>query len=139
LIELCDLLKGTQIEGEPRRQATDAISSVLTDGLIPTFLELRAIRASQGKGLPLTEHFQLYEDFARKLWKSYKDLKLFSAATRVIPDILVVLMSLRLPPRVRIVEHDDKVHGHGWPNRFRWAIDGLDGAALRRRTEMIEG
>jgi hypothetical protein len=201
------LLKGTQIDGEQRRHATDAISSVLTDGLIPTFLELRAIRESRGRDLPLIEQYQLYEDFARKLWKSYKDLtqraavamgfdigflfqnetkfeqglkafrleypaapailedylhkvrelwqndlsrfrngfiehqegnredhkkfydpdvaeELFAAVGRVIADILVMLMILRLPPRVHIVEHDDKIHGPGWPNRFRFEIEG---------------
>jgi hypothetical protein len=207
-LELVDLLKGTQIDGEQRRQATDAIGSVLTDGLLPAFLELRAIRESRGRDLPLIEQYQLYEDFARKLWKSYKDLtqrvalamgfdigflfqnetkfeqglkafrleypaapatlenylhkvrelwqndlsrfrngfiehqegnredhkkfydpdvaeELFAAVARVIADILVMLMILRLPPRVHIVEHDDKIHGPGWPNRFRFVIEGF--------------
>lgn len=211
-VELFDLLNGTLIEGEQRRQATDAIGSVLADGLIPTFMELRAIRESRGKDLPLIEQFQLYEDFARKLWKAYKDLtqraaaamgfdigflfqketkfeeglkafrasypdapanleeylrevrkhwqndlaqfrngllehqvgtrqdymkfydpnfveNLFTAAARIIADILVMLMNLRLPPRVHIVEHDDKIHGSGWPNRFRFAIEGFPDVA----------
>jgi hypothetical protein len=206
--ELFDLLKGTMIEGEQREQAAGAIGSILHDGLIPTFMELRAIRESRGKDLPLIEHFQLYEDFARKLWKAYKDLtqraaaamgfdigflfqkeskfeeglktfrtsypgapanlekylrevrtlwqndlaqfrngflehqegsrqdhmkfydpdfaeNLFAAAARIIADILVMLMNLRLLPGVHIVEHDDKIHGAGWPNRFRWVIEGF--------------
>jgi hypothetical protein len=209
-VELFDLLKGTLIEGEQRQQATDAIGNLLSDGLIPTFMELRAIRESRGKDLPLIEHFQLYEDFARKLWKAYKDLTqraaavmgfdigflfqkekkfeeglqafrvsnpgapanledylrevrklwqndlaqfrngflehqegsrqdhmkfydpnfvegLFAAAARIIADILVMLMNMRLPPRCHIVEHDDKIHGPGWPNRFRFAIEGFAG------------
>jgi hypothetical protein len=171
-------------------------------------MELRTIRESQGKDLPLVERLQLYEDFARKLWKAYKDLTqraasamsfdigflfqkgskfeeglkafrvaypavspnleeylrevrqlwqndlaefrneflehqqgdrkdylkfydlnyvqgLFDAVTRIIVEMLVMLMSLRLPPRVHIVLHDDKIHGPGWPNRFRWEIEGL--------------
>jgi len=207
-IELFDLLNGTLIEGEQRRRATDAIGSTLIDGLIPTFMELRAIRESRGKDLPFIEQCQLYEDFARKLWKTYKDLTqraaaemgfdigfffqketkfeeglkafrasypaapanledylrevrkrwqndlaqfrngflehqegsrqdhmkfydpdfvegLFAGAARIIADILVMLMNLRLPPRFHIVEHDDKIHGPGWPNRFRVVIEGL--------------
>jgi hypothetical protein len=73
-LELLDLLNATLIEGDQRQQVSEAIGTVLTDGLIPTFLELRTIRQSQEKDLPLIEHFQLYEDFGRKLWKTYKDL-----------------------------------------------------------------
>jgi len=206
--ELFELLKGTSLEEKQKEQARDAIGNLLTDGLIPTFMELRAIRESRGKDLPLIDQFQLYEDFARKLWKSYKDLTqraaaamgfdigfifqkegkfeeglkafrasypavspnlgeylrevrrlwqddlrqfrngflehqegtrqdhlkfydpkfvegLFHAVPRVIVEILVMLMDLRLPPRVHIVLHDDKIHGPGWPNRFRWEIEGL--------------
>jgi hypothetical protein len=73
-VELFGLLNGTLIQGEQRRRATDAVASILNDGLTPAFMELRGIRESQDKDLPLVEHFQLYEDFARKLWKAYKDL-----------------------------------------------------------------
>jgi hypothetical protein len=211
-IELFDLLNGTRIEGEQRRQATDAIGNVLADGLIPAFMELRTIRESRGKELALIEQFQIYEDLARKLWKAYKDLTqraaaamgfdigflfqketkfeeglkafrvgypaappnleeylrqvrklwqndlaqfrngflehqegarrdyvkfydpnfvdgLFAAVARIIADILVMLMNLRLPPRVHIVEHDDKIYGPGWPNRFRFAVEGFPGVA----------
>jgi hypothetical protein len=31
---------------------------------------------------------------------------------------------LRLPPRFHIVEHEDKIHGPGWQNRFRMVIQG---------------
>jgi len=206
--ELFELLKGTSLEEKQKEQARDAIGNLLTDGLIPTFMELRAIRESRGKDLALIDQFQLYEDFARKLWKSYKDLTqraavamgfdigfifqkegkfeeglkafrasypavspnlegylrevrrlwqddlrqfrnrflehqegtrqdhlkfydpkfvegLFYAVPRVIDEILAMLMDLRLPPRVHIVLHDDKIHGPGWPNRFRWEIEGL--------------
>lgn len=48
--------------------------TILMDGLVPAFMELRAIRAPETAKLPLAERFQPYEDFARKLWKAYKDL-----------------------------------------------------------------
>jgi hypothetical protein len=212
ILELFDLLNGTTIFDPERQAAKDAIGAILTDGLMPAFLELRAIRESQGKDLPVIDRLQLYEDFARKLWKAYKDLtpraaiamgfdigflfqkdtkfldglkafqaahpeappnleqylrdtrrlwqndlaqfrngflehregsrqdhqkfydlnyleSLFPTVVRTIADLLVMLMSLRLPPRVRIVEHDDAIHGPGWPNRFRWEIEGLPGTA----------
>jgi hypothetical protein len=60
---------------EPKRQEVkEAIETILVDGLIPAFLELRQIRASVGQTLPLMSRFQLYEDLARKVWKSYKSL-----------------------------------------------------------------
>ena len=72
--ELTDLIKGTLLSEQEKVAATDAIGNLLTDGLIPTFYKLREIRESLGKDLPLIDQFQMYEDFARKLWKSYKDL-----------------------------------------------------------------
>ena len=208
-VELIDLLKGTLLLEEEKVVATDAIGSVLSDGLIPTFLKLRKIRESVGKDLPVVDLYQMYEDFARKLWKSYKDLtqraataigfdvgffwqkeskfeeglkkfraanpslvpdfedyfrevrklwqddlaefrngflehqqgqredfrkfydagfceKLFEAVPRVIADILVMLMNLRMPAGCFIVLHDDAVFGPGWPNRFRWYIEGFE-------------
>lgn len=207
-LELVDLLGGTLILGKQREEASEAITAVLTDGLIPAFLELRAIQESQTNDLPLVNKFQQYEDFARKLWKAYKDLtqraasamgfdigflfqketkfeeglkvfraafpaappslegyfrevrdlwqndlarfrneflehqkgsrqehlkfydpnyvnSLFDAVPRIIGDVLVLLMNLRMPPRCHIVEHDDKIDGPGWPNRFRFVIEGL--------------
>jgi len=74
VLELVELLKGTFIGGTQREQANHGIMMILTDGLMPTFMELRTIRAPETKHLPVAERFQPYEDFARKLWKSYKDL-----------------------------------------------------------------
>jgi hypothetical protein len=207
MLEVLEILKGTLIEGQERENANNAIGTVLSDGLIPTFMELRSIRESQTKSLPVVERLQLYEDFARKLWKSYKDLtqraaetmgfdigflyqkdtkfeeglkkfrtdwpglepgfetwvrdtrtewqndlskfrngflehqeeerndfrkfydtafaeKLFESVWGTIVDVLVILMSLKLPPRVHIVVNDEKIHGP-WPNRFRWIIEGF--------------
>jgi hypothetical protein len=73
-LELFDYLDGTLIPEPQREKARDAMGNVLTDGLIPTFLELRELQKAAGTDLPLVNQFQLYEDFSRKLWKSYKDL-----------------------------------------------------------------
>jgi hypothetical protein len=207
MLEVVELLKGTMIEGQQREEATGAMGTIMTDGLIPTFMELQSIRESQTKTLPVVGKLQLYEDFARKLWKSYKDLtqraakamgfetgflyqedkafeeglgkfradwptlqpgfekfvrdnrkewqmelrafrneflehqqgnrmdfqkfydasfveKLFDTVCGTIVDLLVILMSLKLPPRVHIVVNDEKIHGP-WPNHFRWIIEGL--------------
>jgi hypothetical protein len=207
MLEVVEILKGTMIEGEQREESTGAIVTIMNDGLIPAVMELRTIRAPETKSLPVAARLQPYEDFARKLWKSYKDLtqraarvmgfdigflyqndkdfekglktfltdwqglpagfegfvrqtrsewqnefskfrngfvehqegerkdfvkfydnavveKLFESAWGTIVDLLVILMSLKLPPRTHIVVNDPKVHGP-WPNRFRWVIEGL--------------
>ncbi len=74
MLEMFDLLGGTLIADKQKEKVRDAIGDILTEGLIPTFLELRSIRSSVGADLPLVDRLQLYEDFARKLWKAYKDL-----------------------------------------------------------------
>jgi hypothetical protein len=207
MLEIEQILQGTLIEGPQREEAKSAIMTILLDGLIPAFMELRTIRAPETVKLPLAERFQPYEDFARKLWKAYKDLTqraaeamgfdigflyhkestfeqglkdfrktwpalqpgvedffreqrsgwqtefsmfrngfvehqegqrmdfkkfydnavvehLFQSAWGAIIDILVILMSQKLPPRVHIVVNDPKVHGP-WPNRYRWVIEGV--------------
>jgi hypothetical protein len=207
-LELFDVLNGSLIVEPQRQAAKDAIGAILTDGLVPTFLELKGIRETRQQELPLADRFQQYEDFARKLWKSYKDLmqraaatmgfdigflfqkeskfeeglktfrqenpaapagletylrevrrlwqndlaqfrngflehqegsrqdhrkfydpdfveELFAAVPRVIGDVLVMLMNLKMPSRVQVVEHRDEIHGPGWPNRFRFHIEGF--------------
>jgi len=74
MLELVDILEGSLIFAERRELARSAIMTVMTDGVLPAFLELRSIRSPHTANLPLTERFQPYEDFARKLWKAYKDL-----------------------------------------------------------------
>jgi len=207
MLEVVEILNGTLIEGHQRDESKHAIMTIMMDGLVPAFMELRAIRAPETASLPLAERYQPYEDFARKLWKAYKDLtqraaetmgfdigflyqkdakfeeglkkfmadwpglqpgigdflrqtrsewqndfsrfrngfvehqegermefrkfydnalveKLFESAWGTIVDMLVILMSLRLLPRVHIVVNDETVHGP-WPNRFRWIVEGL--------------
>jgi hypothetical protein len=207
MLEVVQILGGTMIEGQQREHAKDAIATIMTDGLIPTFVELQGIRESQTKNLPVVEKLQLYEDFARKVWKSYKDLtqragktmgfeigflyqedksfedglqkfradwpglpaefekfvrdnrrewqtelrafrngflehqqgsrmdfrkfyevtfveELFNTVWGTIVDLLVILMSLKLPPRSHVIVNDERIHGP-WPNRFRWVIEGL--------------
>ena len=207
MLELVSILEGSTICGEQRERARSAIMTVMIDGALPAFLELRSIRSPETANLPVAERFQPYEDFARKLWKAYKDLtqraadalgfdigflyqedknfekglkkfraewpelqagaedflrqirvewqnefsrfrngfvehqegdrmdfkkfydnavveKLFESVWGAIVDVLVILMILKLPPRVHLVVNDPKVHGP-WPNRFRWIVDGL--------------
>jgi hypothetical protein len=207
MLELITILEGSLIEGERREKAKSAMITIMNDGLIPAFMELRVIRAPETVNLPMAERLQPYEDFARKLWKAYKDLtqraaevmgfkigflyqndkdfdkglqnfradwpalqpgaedflraarsewqndfskfrngfvehqegermdfkkfydnavveKLFESVWGTIVDLLVIVMSLKLPPRVHVVVNDPKVHGP-WPNRFRWIIEGL--------------
>lgn len=50
--------------------AKGAILTIMNDGLIPAFMELRTIRAPETGGLPIADRLQPYEDFARKLRKA---------------------------------------------------------------------
>jgi hypothetical protein len=57
------------------KEVKETINSVLIDGLMPAFLELRQIRESvSNTTMPVLDRLQLYEDLGRKLWKAYKDL-----------------------------------------------------------------
>lgn len=74
MIELPQLVDAGQISGQQREEVRHAIIQILMEGLIPAFLKLREIRGLKSRSLPLMDRQQLYEDFARKLWRTYKDL-----------------------------------------------------------------
>lgn len=74
ILDLIPIVDAGTIEEPKRQEVKDGIMSILMDGLMPTSLELQQIRASLNQTMPLMNRQQLYEDFARKLWKSYKDL-----------------------------------------------------------------
>lgn len=70
--ELPDLLGAGNIEGEQRAQVKEAMTAILIEGLMPAYLELKAIRKLKDSNLPIMDHRQPYEDLARKVWKAYK-------------------------------------------------------------------
>jgi len=72
--DMLTIVDATNIYDPQRQEVKEAITSILIDGLMPAFLELREIRAAVNRNIPLMTRWQLHEDFARKLWKSYKDL-----------------------------------------------------------------
>lgn len=74
MVELKTILDATLILGKQREDANNAIMTILVDGLMPAFSELKNIRASVGTDLPSMDRRELYNDLFRKLWKSYKDL-----------------------------------------------------------------
>jgi hypothetical protein len=74
MMELHPLVDAGTIFEPERQQVKEALTSILMDGLLPAFLELQEIRASVGKDIPLINRAQPYEDLARKLWKTYKEL-----------------------------------------------------------------
>jgi hypothetical protein len=74
MLELTTVLEAGMIQGAQREAVKQAIISTLMDGLMPAFLKLEEIRASSDSAIPLMNREQLYEDFARKLWKAYKEL-----------------------------------------------------------------
>ena len=74
MLDVQDVLNATLIFGADRERVSQSITMILMDGLLPAFLELRQIRDSVSKDLPIVDGYQLYEDFGRKIWKSYKEL-----------------------------------------------------------------
>lgn len=84
--ELTTILGGTTIFDEQREDVNNAMMAILMDGLMPAFAKLEEIRASDGKELPMMDRQELFNDFARKLRKAYKDLTQ-RAATAIGFDI----------------------------------------------------
>ena len=74
ILELTPLVDAGLIMDTQREDVKAAIVSILNDGLVPAFLELRTIRALPGRNLPLIDRNQPFEDLARKLWRAYKAL-----------------------------------------------------------------
>jgi hypothetical protein len=74
MLDLVDIVNATMIFGDQRNELSGRIGSLVTEGLIPAFMKLREIRASVGQDVPVLDHLQMYEDFAGKLWKSYKEM-----------------------------------------------------------------
>lgn len=72
--ELNRMFSGVSIAEPQREQAREATMTIMMEGLLPAFLDLRRIRESVGKDLPVLDRLQLYEDFVGKAWKSYKEL-----------------------------------------------------------------
>jgi hypothetical protein len=81
ICELCTILNATLIFDQQREDMNNAIMTILTDGLMPAFTELKKIRAFDGKPLPMMDRREFYHDFCRKLWKAYKDLTQRAANT----------------------------------------------------------
>jgi hypothetical protein len=74
MLEMSELLDGTMIPEPKRAEVKHAIMTISTEGLLPAFEHLKRIRACVTKPMPVLNRKQLYEDFSRVLWHSYKDL-----------------------------------------------------------------
>ncbi len=74
MLEMSELLDGTTIPEPKRAEVKHAIMTISTEGLLPAFENLKRIRASLTKQMPVLNRKQLYEDFSRVLWHGYKDL-----------------------------------------------------------------
>jgi hypothetical protein len=72
--EFLELVDASLIVGTERDAVKNAITTVVTEGLMPAFEHLRKIRLSVTNPIPELNRRQLYEDFARVLWHAYKDL-----------------------------------------------------------------
>jgi hypothetical protein len=72
--ELPEIVDATLIFGQQRKELKDAFGTILIEGLLPAFEHLKRIRASVGVDIPMLNRNQHFEDFAGKLWHTYKDL-----------------------------------------------------------------
>jgi hypothetical protein len=78
--EFMELVDATNIHGDERKDLKESLSTILTDGLMPAFDDLRMIRSSIGKRVPEMNRRLRYEELAGKLWFTYKDLMPKAAA-----------------------------------------------------------
>jgi hypothetical protein len=72
--ELQNLVNTSTIFDQDRQELLDAIMIMATEGFLPAYEDLRAIRAYKGHHIPVLNRKKHYEDFARSLWHGYKDL-----------------------------------------------------------------
>ena len=72
--ELQDLVNTSAIFDQDRQELVDAIMVMVTEGFLPAYEDLRAIRAYKDKQIPVLNRKKHYDDFARSLWHGYKDL-----------------------------------------------------------------
>ena len=72
--EIHDLVNTSMIDGKDREELRDAIMVMVTEGLLPAYEDLRAIRAYKDQQIPVLNRKKHYDDFVRALWHGYKDL-----------------------------------------------------------------
>jgi hypothetical protein len=74
IVEIDPVIGATSLSEAERLKVKHALMAILTDGLVPAFLDLQQIRASVGKKMPVVNREEPYGNMGRKLWKSYKPL-----------------------------------------------------------------
>jgi len=131
MLEMSDLVNGTDIFDPQRQKAKEAFASLLMDGLIPSFLELRQIRESVGRTMPAVDRQQLYEDFARKLWKAYKELTQ-NAVREIGHDIGFLFL-----PEDKFLEGVAGLHRAN-PNLREWFGDLLRRARMNWQNDLAD-
>ena len=72
--EIYELVNTSTIDGKDREELRDAIMVMVTEGLLPAYEDLRAIRAYKDKQIPVLNRKKHFDDFVRALWHGYKDL-----------------------------------------------------------------
>jgi hypothetical protein len=72
--EFPEIVDATLIFDPKRTELKDAIGTILIEGLLPAFEHLKKIRASVDVDMPLLNRNQRFEDFAGRLWHSYRHL-----------------------------------------------------------------
>jgi hypothetical protein len=72
--EIYDLVNSSTIVNEDRQELCDAIMIMVTEGFLPAYEDLRAIRAYKDQQIPVLNRKKHYDDSVRALWHGYKDL-----------------------------------------------------------------
>jgi len=73
--EIHELVNGSTIVNEDRQEICDAIMIMVTEGFLPAYEDLRAIRTfKDNPRVPVLNRKKHYDDFVRALWHGYKDL-----------------------------------------------------------------
>ena len=73
--EIHDLVNRSTILNEDRQELRDGVMVMVTEGFLPAYEDLRAIRAyKDDPRIPVLNRKKHYDDFARALWHGYKDL-----------------------------------------------------------------
>ncbi len=72
--EIQDLINTSAIFDEDRQELLDAIMVMVTEGFLPAYEDLRAIRIFRDNPrIPVLNRKKHYDDFAISLWRGYKD------------------------------------------------------------------
>jgi hypothetical protein len=81
ILEIATPVDASILGEKQRKDVKHGLATILTDGLVPAFLDLRQIRENDGKKIPTINREEPYGNMARTLWKAFKPLMSDTALT----------------------------------------------------------